>query len=276
MWGMKNYCIYQVSPEGYIHSRCVDEVALSLHYGFKELGYDAPIVKSPDKITGVPIILGGNLLTPNDSLPQDAIIYQLEQIYPGSPWLTNTYVDILRRFKVWDYSRANIAALSAFGINASLCEIGYVPALTCIENNPEPDIDVIHIGALNPRRLKILNELSTKCKVVAVSNLYGVSRDALIARAKIILNLHFFEAKVFEIVRCSYMMTNRKCVVSETGADKQLEEPYADGVSFVPYNNLVDRCLYLLGNSEEREKIARRGFEVFSQRKQSDFLKAVL
>ena len=40
-----------------------------------------------------------------------------------------------------------------------------------------------------------------------------------IARSKIVLNLHQYDAQVFEIVRVSYLLANRRAVVSERGAN---------------------------------------------------------
>lgn len=37
---MKNYCIWVVSPPGYVHSHTFDELALGLSCAFRELGYN--------------------------------------------------------------------------------------------------------------------------------------------------------------------------------------------------------------------------------------------
>ena len=55
-------------------------------------------------------------------------------------------------------------------------------------------------------------------------NAYGGKRDALIARAKVVLNIHYYAAQVFEIVRVSYLLANSKAVVTEIGPDTDLDE----------------------------------------------------
>ena len=61
------------------------------------------------------------------------------------------------------------------------------------------------------RRACVINTLSGRpsgANVIPVFGLYGPPRDALIARSKIILNMHLYDAKVFEIVRVSYLLAN--------------------------------------------------------------------
>ncbi len=75
------YNIWQVSPAGYSHSSCFDEVAIALESGLKELGKKVQIVKSlfcaaPDKT----IILGAHLIDPHSLVSEGAVIYNLEQI----------------------------------------------------------------------------------------------------------------------------------------------------------------------------------------------------
>jgi len=274
-----NFILWIVSPNGYPHSRCFEEVAQSLQESFSMLGHTAIILKRPPEFHYEElnvIILGANLL--RSQVPNDWIVYNLEQITPESPWLTPQYIDLLRSHPVWDYSRNNIEALKSYNINAKLCEIGYSPCLTKIPAEDQ-DIDILHIGSMNDRRQHILDDLQSKLpenKVVLAFNCYGTARDRLIARSKIILNIHFYEAKNFEIVRCSYLMANRKAIVSEIGKDKQLEEPYYEGIAFDDYSSLSARCIALLDNDLARSQLETRGYEIFSSRSQHLFLKEVL
>ena len=144
----------------------------------------------------------------------------------------------------------NIAVLAEIGVKAALCGIGYMPSLTRIPSAPAKDIDVLFIGSVNPRRGQLLKQLQMQGVAVhVVFNLYGEERDALIARAKIVLNVHFYPAKLFEIVRVSYLLANKVCVVSETGQDGEVETLFLGGVAFASYNGLVSACLTLLQES---------------------------
>ena len=272
----QHYCIWIVSPPGYTHSRCFEEVALGLSEAFGALGYDAPVVTQPELVTGTPIILGCNLLGAT-APPAGAILFNLEQISLDSVWLGAGYIDLLRRHRVWDYSTRNVSALAELGIAATLCEIGYSPGLTRIEPAPVQDIDVLFIGSMNERRHAVLQGLADRgVNVFTAFNLYGAERDALCARAKIVINIHYYEAKVLEIVRISYLLANRVVVVSESGQDLVLEASLAEGIAFAPYGELIPTCLGLLADADRRARLGRAGFDMFSTRDQAAMLRAAL
>lgn len=272
------YSVYIVSPPNYPHSQCFNEVALSLNAALVELGHKSSVVTTPSECKGKTIVLGGHLLRylPKIQWPKDMIIYNLEQA--GGGWMDKEYIELLKSsVEVWDYSQENIDVLTAYGIDARLCRIGYMPCLTCIENVADPHVDVLHIGGMNPRRQKVLQRLRDEgVKVKCVFNEYGLARDSWIAKSKIILNCHFYREKVFEIVRCSYLVSNYKCVVSEYGLDNDLERGYYEGISFADYGGIVSLCMDLLGDSVRRESIAQRGFEEFSKRSQTEYLRELV
>lgn len=272
----QHYCIWIVTPEGYRHSRCFEEVALSLSEAFAALGMEAPIVTDPDAIQGRAIVLGADLLQERPC-PDNAILYNFEQVYQNPVVMTPAYAALLRRHPVWDYSARNIEALAAHGIKARLCGVGYMPGLTRIAPAATKDIDVLFIGSMNPRRGLVLDQIAALgAKVKVAFDCYGPERDALIARARIVLNLHFYEAKLFEIVRVSYLLANRVCVVSETGLEPELEAPFAGGVAFAGYGGLAEACRRLLSDEEMRARIAARGFQQMRDLSQLEMLKRAL
>lgn len=149
------------------------------------------------------------------------------------------------------------------------------------------DIDICFYGSANERRLDIINGLKAKTLtsvypdgtpferplVVASFGGYGGFRDKLIARSKIILNIHFYDAAIFEIFRCSHLFANRKCVVSERGKDHNLESPYYDHATFVDYDLITDRCMELLLDTEARIAAANHCYNVFRSTTQAAILK---
>jgi hypothetical protein len=139
------------------------------------------------------------------------------------------------------------------------------------------DIDVAFVGSIGERRAAVLEALQRQgVKVFAGTSLYGRERDAIFGRAKIVLNLHHYEAQVFEVVRVSYLLANRICVVSEAGLDQELEAPFRNGLAFVYYRDLVAVCHHLLKRPEERRRLADAGFEAFKARPQAAMLEAAL
>jgi hypothetical protein len=265
---------------GNIHSECFRELAETVNDGLNALGHDAVLSEELAVAGRRSIVFGSNLIANLDApvaFPAGAILYNLEQIYEGSPWLTAELLAAFRAHTVWDYSRANIAALARHGVTALHAPVGYVPALTRIPLAPVPDIDVLFIGSLADRRLQILQALERQgARVVAIYGRYGRERDSLIARAKIVLNIHFHPAKVFEIVRVSYLLANRCFVISETGSDAAVEGAFAGGVVFAEYDRLVETCLVYLREEAARREIAARGFSIMSALGEADLLRPIV
>ena len=63
------------------------------------------------------IVFGSNLLALHRwEPPKNPILYNLEQVYDGSPWMTPALLTLFRRYPVWDYSQANIERLVAWHV----------------------------------------------------------------------------------------------------------------------------------------------------------------
>ena len=127
-----DFCIWLVSPEKETRSETLKEVAVSLSDSFKALGHNVPIVTSPKNITEYPIILNANLLnkTEHNFLPKNSIIFNFEQIYEKSPWLTPFYLSLLKNHIVFDYSNNNINTLKSFGIQNVELPLYLTPTLS--------------------------------------------------------------------------------------------------------------------------------------------------
>jgi hypothetical protein len=79
---------------------------------------------------------------------------------------------------------------------------------------------------------------------------------------------------MFDSVRLSYLLANRKCVVAESGVDAEREREFDAAVDFTAYDDIVAECRYLCGVAAERVRQSERGFAFFSSRRQSDLLRA--
>jgi hypothetical protein len=275
------HCIWIVTPENYTHSHAFDEVALGLQGAFEELGGSAPIVTQARQFAGrAPIIYGANLLAAEmvAHLPADSVVVNLEQVSDDSKWLGSRYMTIMQQLPVLDYSARNRDNLAKKGItHAGVLEIGYNSRLTQIAHAAVKDIDILFYGSMNERRFKILKRLELSgLKVVHLFNVYGRQRDAAIGRAKIVINIHHYESAVFEIVRISYLLANRVCVLSEgDSADPDLQ-PFAGGLAVEPYGQLIERCYALLEDPAGRDAMAARGFAAIAGRSQAQILMAVM
>jgi hypothetical protein len=275
---MGQYAVSIATQPDFVHSEAFREVAESIHHGLLALGHDSLLSDRTDLPGRRHIVFGSNLISDRDhTLAPESVLYNLEQIYDDSPWLTPALLALFRKHTVWDYSLANIEALARHDIRARHVPIGYVPELTRIPAAPWRDIDVLFVGSIVERRLAVLQALHERgANVIPAFGVYGAERDELIARAKIVLNVHMYEAKVFEVVRVSYLLANRCFVVSERGLDVAGERPYEEGIAFVEYRELVNTCLLYLADERARDRTASRGFELFAQRRVPDLLRAVL
>ena len=248
------------------------EIAEALHHALLALGHDSVLTNRLDLDERRTIVFGANhLIHYGLEVPKNPIFYNLEQLGDDSPWMAMPeFIDLFRRYPNWDYSQANVEYLAALGLpRPTYVPIGYVPELTRIAPAPE-DIDVLFYGMLSERRYAVLRDLRDRgLRVKWLSGVLGASRDAWIARSKIVLNVHYWEAKIFEIARVSYLLANRRTVVSERGADPTLERDLESGVAFADYDELVDRCVELLGDERARRELAERGYQAFSARDQA-------
>ena len=100
-------------------------------------------------------------------------------------------------------SNKNIERLNKEGFfNTSIFEIGYHKKLERIEKQKQKNIDVLMYGSMNERRKKIVDGLKEKkLNVKVLFGIYGAQRDEYISRSKIVLNIHFYNSQLFEIVR---------------------------------------------------------------------------
>jgi tetratricopeptide (TPR) repeat protein len=273
--GPTDYSILMVHPVGYTHLGAFDELALAVQHGLRELGHAAPLVRDPRRVKGRAIVFGAHLLEPGAEydLPGDAILFNLEQLGDGKLWEFSGYLDRLRRHEVWSYSERNVESLRAFGVSrAVLCEPGFVPALQRIPS-VEPDLDVLFYGTPTPRRVAVVKALRARgLRVEVLFDVYGEARDAMIARARVVLNVRHIEGGLLEAVRLSYLLANGRCVVSEGGTDPALKARYHGGVVFAPYDALVDVVITCLQDRALRERTAARGYEIFRACSQADQL----
>ena len=75
-------------------------------------------------------------------------------------------------------------------------------------------------------------------KVIHLFGSYGKSRDEFIGRAKLLLNMHLYEAKILEVVRISYYLANKCAVLSEFSSNRKDDAQYEGGIVFGEYNDL--------------------------------------
>lgn len=233
----------------YKHNNVFSDVEKTLHEHYKD---------NPNFDDAL-FVLGYNVLPSLNGLKQKypnhrIIIYQLEQLYNGSPWACKRCADMLASAdEVWDYDTQNIAWMrSNFNIHAKYVPLLYTNALKFTPDfvKESCDIDVLFYGYLSERRTKLLMHLNhasnMKLKIIMLNGVWGKELDSYITRTKIILNIHVEQHSRQEQVRIYYPVINNRCVLSE----KSPTNHFGDAIVEMPYEKLLDGITYLLNNDK--------------------------
>ena len=80
------------------------------------------------------------------------------------------------------------------------------------------------------------------------------------------LNLHFYPTAIFEVVRVSYLLSNRKAVIGEVGPDTEIDDDIRQAIAAASYDRLCETAHDLLGDDARRLELALRGQEIFTRR----------
>lgn len=173
----------------------------------------------------------------------NAIIYNLESIpdqVDPTRWAGRT---------VWDSIDSNIPRYPE-SVNVTHVPVGYHPSMERFQRAEVLDIDVVFTGALNARREKILNGIAKRGYRVEyvgpTPGNHGAKRDAILARARLALNILFHPSAPYPQPRMAHLIANKVPVLSEWCADGW------DFVGGCDYGFLVDQASRFLDGSYRR------------------------
>jgi len=273
-----NICIVQ--PNQYIHSLAFIELGELLLYSLQDLGFQAQLQFNQIDPDGRNILIGCHLLDANyiQSIPKSTVILNTEQIYADSTDWSGPIFEWAKHFETWDYSERNILKFNELGLGLTRhLKIGFQKELARIPKINTQDIDVLFYGSMNERRLAIINDLKAAgLKVHTAFGIYGSERDQLISRSKLVLNHHFYESQIFEIVRVFYLLTNSIAVVGEVNPTSSIDPIYLNGIFASPYENLISACKQLVQDNSLRKRFEVRAYETISQYPQKRFTAELL
>lgn len=268
-------------PPDYPHADALNETIDFFLYSLRTLGCDADRTENELLTAGYNILFCAHLLGHGTAvgLPANCIVYNTEQIESGSSFDSAGYRGLLARYPVWDYSARNVEQLAPLLGHGRLhhVPVGYTPELTRIERRDPQDIDVLFYGSLNERRQRVIAGIKAGgARVHCAYGVYGAERDRLIARSRLVLNVHYFPTNIFEMIRVSYLLANRTAVVSERSPESEIVPELEDAVAFTPYESVVETCLSLLRDDARRQALADSAFERFSRLTYRDELVAAM
>ena len=259
------------------------EVIDSVHWGLTQLGHTVTYGVNEVNADACNIIFGAQMLSAEvqATFPANSIVYNFEQIRGRGPTgVRRTLRAAAERFRIWDYSAGNLDTWRELPrkFEPVHVPVGYAPNLTRIGKAPVQDIDVLFYGMPNELRLSAFHAVAQMgLTAVFLCGLYGEARDQLIARAKTVLNVTLYrEARVFEIVRVSYLWANRKAVIANIDPDTDLEPGVLDAVVATSPETLKQLTNQLVMDDARRAEVEERGFSFFSQRRIEPILEAAL
>ncbi|WP_208513656.1 hypothetical protein [Variovorax paradoxus] len=252
----------------------------------RKLGYEVSTEHAAVRHDAINVVCFAHHLAPEvlQGMETNCIVLNFEQLVAGSQAFNESYLTLLRNHYVWDYSRHNLARHAELGIpNGHHVPLGYEEDagdnFSVEDLLPEAlqDIDVLFFGSLNQRRTQVLDAMRRKgLRVVSNENMLWDSahRDQMIRRAKLVLNMHFFDnSRILEIPRLAMLFRRRKAVLCELYPDSEIFYPeLRHAVAGVARDELADMALLLTSAPGLRQRLAHRGFEMFSARPQTAVL----
>lgn len=175
------------------------------------------------------------------NVPPYFVIMQLEPlIIRGLP--NERYLILLKKsIAIFEYSRLNFSFYKEFNIPKSklyLFEIGKYTNEQKNITNVEKDIDILFIGNMTEYRtimMQKIKKMYLQKNIQTFDNLWGATRDMILMRSKIILNIHSEDVNKFplETPRLLYSSKFPIHIVSEICGDITEESRWSSRVIFI-------------------------------------------
>ena len=196
---------------------------------------------------------------------------------PESEWFDSNLVVAPHARAMLDIHLAGVAGYRACGLPCIHLPLGYDALLEQggVTARSERELDICVLAAMTDRREEFFAAnadffAARNCHIRFVpigfakteetrSYLPIPQRNALLQRAKILLNVHYSELQYFEWHRALIAIANRCCLITETCEGF---EPLVPGKHFVmaKADDLIAYCEYYLNHEEERKAIAEAAY----------------
>ena len=194
------------------------------------------------------------------SLPGTYIAFQMEQSV-SSRWFEESYLRILENsYAIFDYSTLNVQFLQDKGLSFKqiyYTPISYIPDYSVAEPE-DKKYDILFYGdANNERRQEYLAALKNKYKIKVISNIFGQTLYNEIAKAKLIVNIHYYEGALLETTRIYECLSKDALIVSESSSDIEEHQNLQNIVDFTKIGDIDEmmaRVDYWLSDDARREQ----------------------
>lgn len=213
------------------------------------------------------------------ALPKNYICWQLEDMQGNNN--NPKYLQLLRGgLAIWDYSRFTIDWFwRKYTMKVDYCPPGFNEFICDPEilynnylySDDGKDIDILFLGYCDayPRRCRLRDQI----KALPLTSVFESAQNldgmrALIRRAKVCLNFNSMDVFVLSKVRMNIHLSNMACVISENCCDADAQQLYGEnGVTFVPYDQIVSTAVDHVNNLELRREKAIKGYQWYSQQR---------
>lgn len=237
------------------------DLVTPLYYCLCELGHDCTFIPLASHVNNSITDLCIGIFLHVTNLPKNFIIWNLEPLFVGSPHLKQSLVNkIQKAIILMHYNLNEIEYVKQFNKNVVYFPFAYHKSLENMYKINLPiteDIDVLFYGTPNEYRLKTIDTIKNAgINIVAhtYNSLYTKERDEYIYRSKIVLLVNFFDNNP-DIVRVTYLLSQRKCIIVDTFGNNELQNIYKS-FPIVENNKLVDTIKELLTDENRRQSIA--------------------
>lgn len=235
------------------------ELVASLSWGLRELGHDVHVATFP--VEGVRnIVLAPHLLLASREgeawrPPVGTIVYNFE------PACSNLFTRSLLLLtapgvEAWDYALSTTAHMRELGSAAKHVPFAFAPCLRRAElESYERDIDLVFVGSRSTRRERLLKQLADDgMRPIALFGIFGPERDWMLARARVVLNVHYWDRAPNEDLRILCAAANGLAVSSEGPPDETRKASWAQ---WSDYEALSERTRELVTSGQWRSQASR-------------------
>jgi Glycosyltransferase family 25 (LPS biosynthesis protein) len=223
-------------------------------------------------------------------LPKHFVAFQLEQSV-SSRWFTPKYFSNLNQaYCIFEYSVKNIEFLLENDISynkifylpiGSFREYGtYLKSINYQMDCTDEPIEILFYGDPTcPRRKIYLEKLSSQFNVYVASEVFGEELISLICRAKVVVNIHYYEGALLETTRIYETLSLGTPIVSESSIDIDSHTDLTGIVSFIPIGDIdamiTELHLLLTEDLQQQRRLAISHF-LGKDCKFSDYFKRFL
>lgn len=196
-------------------------------------------------------------------------------------WGRDRYLQVLNNsVAVWTFSDTHASLLQSMHIPHTVVIPMYSvqPDVKPLDQQNSEDCRILFFGSGSKRRSKWLNYIhnatlhaQTKRKinwaVFAGSwnmTIFDVERDMYVQNVSMVLNIHNNDSSVLEVHRINYLLSMTKCVISEKGVDRKLQQRYSEGLVFVDtMDEMLEQIKYHCDRPEAIEHQQTRALELY-------------